>query len=181
MTCESAETYLHQSLDGPLTQEERAALDTHLAECDACRQEREVQRRLVHLADRWADHMLALSDPGDAFNTQVLARLETPPRRSPFSLGLPLAVTLLLLTALAALPGRLENPAWSLAASLGSLPHWLAVNLLALPGDALALQHLSTQPAFVSAWISALLPLTIGVNSVFCLYARQLASRRSMS
>ena len=180
MTCESAETYLHQSLDEPLTQDKRLALDSHLEACAACRQEREAQRRLVHLADRWAGLALATSDPGGAFNAQVLARLDTSSKRSPLSLGLPLAATLLLLTVLAVLPGHLGNPAWSLAWSLYSLPHWLALNVLALPNDTLALRSLS-QTALASSWLDVLLPLAMGLNAVFCLYARQSALRRSLS
>ena len=184
MTCESAETYLHYGLDKPLTQAERVALDAHLESCVACRQEREAQRRLVHLADRWVSHTLASSDPGDAFNAQMWARLEVQPKRSRLSAGLPLAATLLLL---AVLPDDLRKPAGSLASSLQGLPHWLALNLLALPSDALALPsdtlalRLLPQTVLVSSWLSVLLLPAVGLNAVFCLYARQSALRRSVS
>ncbi len=191
MTCESAETYLHYGLDKPLTQAERVALDAHLESCVACRQEREAQRRLVHLADRWVSHTLASSDPGDAFNAQMWARLEVQPKRSRLSAGLPLAATLLLL---AVLPDDLRKPAESLASPLQGLPHWLALNLLALPSDALALPsdalalpsdalalRLLPQTVLVSSWLSVLLLPAVGLNAVFCLYARQSALRRSVS
>lgn len=40
MTCDTADAYLHRSLDESLTQSERVALDDHWDECAACRRER---------------------------------------------------------------------------------------------------------------------------------------------
>jgi hypothetical protein len=180
MTCEAAETLLHQSLDAALTQPERVALESHWEVCVACRRERDAQRQMAQITGRWAEQALALSDPGDAFTAQILSRLEAPPKHSPLWLSLLPAAAALLLAALAFLPGLPGTSASTLVLSLDRLPHWLTVNLLALPGDALALRHLP-QTAFVPSWMSVLLPTVVGLNAVFCLYARQSSLRRSVS
>ena len=180
MTCQTAEISIQKSLDGMLPQTERQALDIHLESCAACRREWDAQRRLARLSDRWISRSLAQSDPGEAFTAQVLARLETGPKPSRLSLWLPLTATLLLLTALAFVPGLPTAGAGTLVRSLHGLPLWLGANLSALPGDALAMLRLP-QTRVVPSWTGALLAAAIALNSMFCLYARQSALRRSMT
>ena len=180
MTCQTAETISQKSLDGLLSQTERQLLDTHLETCGQCRREYDVQRRLATLADRWISHTLDTSNPGEAFTAQVMARLDTAPKSSWLSFGLPLTVTLLLLVALMLLPGTSAASAGLLVQTVHRLPLWLLTNFHALPGDALTMIRLP-QTYLVPSWTGALLLAVIALNSAFCFHARQSALRRSLS
>ncbi|MGI4788857.1 MAG: anti-sigma factor family protein [Janthinobacterium lividum] len=180
MTCQFAEANIQKSLDGMLSQSDRQALDSHLESCAACRQELEAQRRLSHLADRWISRSLARSDPGEAFNASVLSRLETNSKPSWLNFGLPLMVTMLLLAALVFLPGMPHVGDGAVAQTLHRLPLWLLSSLSSLPGDTLTLIRLP-QANLLPSWTGALLLAVIVLNSAFCIHARQLALRRSLS
>jgi anti-sigma factor RsiW len=49
MTCREFQHWVSRSLDQTLDEPQERALDQHLASCDACRAEREAQRRLQRL------------------------------------------------------------------------------------------------------------------------------------
>lgn len=180
MTCTQAKAFIQKRLDETLPQPERTALDNHFALCADCRQEWEGQRRLASLTDRWLCRTQELSDPGEQFTAQVLARLEAqPPPR--LRLWLPLTASLLLLTALVQVPGGLPsgNGLSFLTRTLQELPGWLLANAAALPDalqSLLRLPHSVPIPAAASSWLLGIALF----NGLLWLNARQSARQRSL-
>lgn len=172
MACGQAKHTIQRSLDALLPPEERSALQVHLEGCADCRQELDAQRRLARLTNRWASRAVAAADPGEEWTAQVLARLETPPARARLQVWLALTATLLLLGALALVPGIRPLSFGVTAQNVVGLPNWLQANLAALPGDAHAVLR-APSAALLPAWSTALLLGVILLNAGFCVHARQ--------
>jgi anti-sigma factor RsiW len=75
MNCKEIEFALLGSLDGRLSEDERKALESHLAACGDCRARAEELRRLWGALDR-----LPAVEPSIVFDTRLRARLAAEPR-----------------------------------------------------------------------------------------------------
>lgn len=75
MTCSQFDLLIQQKLDGDLTPREQAALDAHLAGCEACRRAWEEYQSLGQAAGAWARRPVLESDPGEVFTARVMARI----------------------------------------------------------------------------------------------------------
>jgi hypothetical protein len=71
--CRNAMEIIQKSLDDPLTPEERASLDRHLASCGECGKALEEYRALSTLSKEWIAP--AACDPGDQFTRRVMSAI----------------------------------------------------------------------------------------------------------
>lgn len=175
MTCRQAEELIGTALDGALKPAERDRLDSHLADCAACRAAWEEHHQLARLANRWTPKAGQAEDTDDLFTAQVLSRIAARPVPAPAqqSLGRPLAVVVCLSAALVFLPHSLWPGLSVVSASVHNLPVWLLVNGRAMPDEIAAAWNANV---IIPTWLwSALLAAGV-INGVF--YARVTQSRR---
>lgn len=98
MNHDEVKTRLHDYLDGELSSEERALLESHLATCIECRRELESSRQLL----REAAELPQVIEPGRDLWPEIAARLTRPGLgdRTLRSLRIPLAAAAVLLVAI---------------------------------------------------------------------------------
>ncbi len=182
MNCCSAEDEIQKSLDGLLTPDERARLDAHVNGCAVCRRNWDAHRVLARASVRWIGP-LPQDDPGDAFTTDVLARVAarqtSMPVHSP--IWLPLAATALLLVLLVWLPGLLWPGLETVSIAARQTPVWLLSNLRGVPADASVTWGALTMGVPVPPWAWVALSAAVVVNAMFCVRARQAHTLRGLS
>jgi len=177
MNCQQCEELIGSAVDGMLTLAERIRLDTHLADCVACRAAWGEYHALAQLARRWTPQAGVTDANADVFMAQVLARITAQPAPKSAPLWRPLVVMALLAAILVLLPRTFWPVLPSVSVSVHDLSHWLLANGRALPGEMAAAWNTGiTVPSW--GW-SALLALGVA-NALF--YARVAQSqRRSLS
>ncbi len=191
MTCRNFEMLVQKSLDGPLSQHEREALDAHAVFCPGCERAWEDHRRLTRASTAWVRQGMDASEGDDAFTAQVMARIAARPASTQtpsapralwpsavFLIGL--LAALLVGSGLTSLGAVAPYPAlFPATQSLSAFPGWLTALLHGLPSagqDLLA--GFSAQSGNWSAWAGPALLAALFLNGLLFHYAKRHAGRR---
>jgi hypothetical protein len=195
MNCRNAENIMQDSLDRDLTPAERAALDTHTAACQACREAWEGYRLLSGFAASWARETPETGISDDMFAARLIGRIEAGDmgRSGAAAPSTPIWQRWLAAAACTALVAgivtiaRLYWPAFGVSGDLHPadlLPRpadapsaftWLAGMLRDLPGAALRVGLDLLARASAPAWTVVAITAALAANAA--LYLRAAAGR----
>lgn len=196
MNCFQAEELIQWSLDGPLSTEDRRALEVHLEHCAACCRAREEYRRLSRLATAWTKDPVREAAPGDDFTARVMARIAFPPaalspqnhgRRPHRSLVLVVLMVAVAAFSFAVGPYLLTTVTPPVALTMDLLPTprtvvevpgWLREYLRALPQDGKRLwSELLRWCALPPVGVREALAAAVLLNALFFLHALRSSPR----